>query len=129
MSSGNANAITAVLARPREDIVTKEGVYMPTLDELDAQVSIPAPDALGAFKVSFLDDFGVEGGDFVMDGSLPSWISTFNGRPVAIRGQTAPSGMREYVLNGSRLTLPGTFFDLPLEERQRVLVENLRRYA
>jgi hypothetical protein len=103
---------------------------MPTLDDLNEQVSVPTPDPMGAFKVSFSDDFGeITGGDFVMDGSLPSWRSTVKGSLVVIRGQTAPSGAREYVLNGSRLTLPGNFVELPLEERQRVLVENLRRYA
>jgi len=103
---------------------------MPTLDELNQQISIPTPDPMGAFKVSFLDDFGeITGGDFAMDTGAPSWRGTVNGNPVVIRGQTAPSGAREYVLNGSRLTLPGNFVELPLEERQRVLVENLRRYA
>ena len=103
---------------------------MPTLDDLVTKVTIPAPDPLGAFRISFTDDFGeLEGGDFLMDGSLPTWRSTVNGKPVSIRGQTAPSGAREYVLNGSRLTLPGDFHERPLDERQALLVQALRRYA
>lgn len=103
---------------------------MSTLDALLAAHPSVDPDPLAQFRQTFEEDFGpIAGGDFVLDAGLPTWTSTLHDRPVAIRGQTAPSGVREYVLNGNRITLPSDFFTRDLASRQALLVDALRRYA
>jgi hypothetical protein len=101
-----------------------------SLDDLGQQFPEQAGGGrLEWFRQMFSDDFGDLGGEFVMNGSLAEYQSSFDGRPVVIRGQHAPSGAREYTINGSRWTMPGDFALMDMDAKRQALVQALRIYV
>lgn len=97
------------------------------LDDID--VKDPATAELFAFETAFREDFGDLDGEFALDDTAMVFHTTYQDKPIVIRGQRSPVGLWEYVINGNRASLPGDWRTRDIEDRQLLLVEEIARWS
>jgi len=95
------------------------------LDDID----VPQPEAaLSAFEEAVRAEFGDIDGQFDLHDTDMVFHTTYQDKPITIRGQRSPVGLWEYVINGNRASLPGDWRTREAEDRQQLLVAEIARW-